>query len=176
MTECVICRKSLTKIQVRKKGRFCGKACQHKGYEGANNWIWKGDGVGYSGLHKWVRRQLGSPKRCEHCHTLRGKLEWANISREYKRETRDWFSLCTKCHRAYDDSLLRGEDALMAKLKEYQVIEILALLNEGNMTQSDIGLLYNVHYSTINKIARGHTWKHLRSLYSAEKRQENRTQ
>jgi len=44
--------------------------------------------VGYSALHKWVRKNLGKPTRCEHCKKdgLRGhKIHWANINHEYRR-------------------------------------------------------------------------------------------
>jgi hypothetical protein len=35
---------------------------------GAHRGNWKGDHVGYIGLHNWVRRWLGVvPKRCEFC-------------------------------------------------------------------------------------------------------------
>jgi hypothetical protein len=32
---------------------------------GVKNPQWKGDDVGYSGLHKWLRKNYGSADRCE---------------------------------------------------------------------------------------------------------------
>ena len=71
--------------------------------QGNKNYRWKGDKVGYSGLHIWIRKMLGSPKYCEHCKTTKAKkFEWANKSHLYKRELTDWIRLCTSCHRIYD--------------------------------------------------------------------------
>ena len=66
---------------------------------------WVGDNVGYSGVHGWVRRQLGTPTKCEHCNKdgLTGrKIGWANVDHTYKRNLDDWIRLCPSCHRKYD--------------------------------------------------------------------------
>lgn len=70
-----------------------------------NAHTWKGDNVGYSGLHMWVRVKLGTPEICEHCSKsgLKGhQIHWANKSGEYKRDIEDWLRLCAKCHLVYD--------------------------------------------------------------------------
>lgn len=68
---------------------------------------WKGEEVGYDALHTWVVRWNGKAIKCEHCkRTDRKKYEWANISREYKRDLQDWIQLCTSCHRRYDYGLV----------------------------------------------------------------------
>ena len=75
----------------------------HQLNEGKRHWAWKGDGVGRGALHDWVKRRLGVPKICELCKTTKAKkYEWANKSREYKRDLSDWTRLCTRCHRKYD--------------------------------------------------------------------------
>lgn len=67
------------------------------------HWAWKGDRVTYSALHSYIRSRLGTPMKCEHCRMEdKKKYEWANISKEYKRDLDDWVRLCTKCHRAFD--------------------------------------------------------------------------
>ncbi len=64
---------------------------------------WKGDKVGYMGLHKWIGRHFGKPKKCEHCGTIAAKkFEWANRTGNYQRGREDWLRLCTRCHRRYD--------------------------------------------------------------------------
>lgn len=75
-----------------------------KGYpRGILSPTWKGDGVGYDGLHKWVKRHLGRPRKCDFCATTEGRFfDWANRSREYKRDLTDWLRLCRKCHKNYD--------------------------------------------------------------------------
>jgi hypothetical protein len=81
---------------------------------GADKPNWKGDAVGYSALHGWVRRQLGRPSNCERCgNTQANRYEWANRSRQYKREVADWERLCVSCHRK--DGYLMGEYAAMRK-------------------------------------------------------------
>lgn len=62
---------------------------------------YKGDEVGYHGLHSWVYRNKGKPILCEHCGG-EDNLQWANRSWKYMRELDDWLSLCVKCHKAYD--------------------------------------------------------------------------
>jgi hypothetical protein len=86
-----------------------------KGYMGANrtsfteestlgdkNNKWKGENVGYYALHGWVYRRLGQPKKCKSCGIKSGRIEWANKSHQYKRDIKDWISLCKKCHGKYD--------------------------------------------------------------------------
>ena len=66
---------------------------------------WKGDDVGYEGLHCWVRKHLGRPDRCEFCgkDKLKDKqIHWANKNHKYKRDLKDWLRLCFQCHREYD--------------------------------------------------------------------------
>jgi hypothetical protein len=78
-------------------------------YREDNSPVWKGDEVGYSGLHMWVRGKLGAhPKFCEFCGIM-GKqngrswsIQWANKSGLYKRNISDWLHLCIKCHHSYD--------------------------------------------------------------------------
>lgn len=93
--------------------KFCSQKCygQYRAitYRGTSHIGWKGDAVGYAGLHKWIGRKLGKPSLCEHCHTTEGRFEWANKSQEYKRDLDDWLRLCVKCHRNYDsDSYIKS--------------------------------------------------------------------
>ena len=76
---------------------------------GGHHHAWKGDQVGYLALHSWVIRNLGQPNRCEHCKSLNAKrYHWANISRQYKRDLKDWIRLCASCHVNFDDSINKG--------------------------------------------------------------------
>lgn len=64
---------------------------------------WKGDKVKYSGLHKWVTKNLGSPNECSVCNCLTKKrYEWASIDHKYKRNLNDWIRVCCSCHYEYD--------------------------------------------------------------------------
>lgn len=77
---------------------------------GEKNHMWKGDEVGYSGVHAWVRSRLGTPQYCAKCQSHEPqRYEWANISGNYKREIDDWIRLCTKCHFLFDGKKLGGD-------------------------------------------------------------------
>ena len=87
-----------------------------------NNPAWKGNNVGYSALHYWVKRHLGIPKFCEHCKVegeylfywkqekleKRWSIQWANKSQQYFRDLSDWLRLCVPCHKKYDSNLNRS--------------------------------------------------------------------
>jgi hypothetical protein len=67
---------------------------------GSSNAKWKGDSVGYFGLHTWIRRRLGDEKRCQECGTDKYKrYHYHNIDGLYKRNLIDWILLCPKCHK-----------------------------------------------------------------------------
>jgi len=78
--------------------RHLGKRTKEK-----NN-KWKGDEVGYHALHDWVRRNYGTPTKCENTHCIKKstKYQWSNISGKYKRDREDWQQLCVSCHKLYD--------------------------------------------------------------------------
>lgn len=67
---------------------------------------WKGNGVGKSGVHDWVRKHKGKPKICIHCGKkrtkVRGSIHWANIDHKYRRKLSDYISLCPRCHKKHD--------------------------------------------------------------------------
>ncbi len=67
---------------------------------------WKGDKVGYYGVHDWITKHYGQPKKCEKCglNDENRKYHWANISLNYLRNRTDWKRLCVSCHRLYDYS------------------------------------------------------------------------
>lgn len=70
---------------------------------------WKGDLAGYTALHVWVKKQKGKPTKCENSNCLglpAGRYEWASLSGECKRDLEDFVSLCTRCHRRYDNGNL----------------------------------------------------------------------
>ena len=98
------------------KAKFCSKDCYsadqkansypgrfQEGHAPVNGGNWRGDEVGYYGIHSWVQKELGSPSECADCgDTSPRRYEWANISREYKRDINDWKRLCRPCHHKFD--------------------------------------------------------------------------
>ena len=71
-------------------------------HTGKRHWNWKGEGVGYSSLHVWVKRHKGKPKKCIFCGENKKRITWANIDHKYKRNLNDFIALCMSCHRKYD--------------------------------------------------------------------------
>ncbi len=70
------------------------------------NGQWKGEDVGYAGIHEWIRNRLIKPLACQDCGEVK-PLDLANISQEYKRELSDWEWLCRKCHMTKDGRINR---------------------------------------------------------------------
>lgn len=77
----------------------CGCVAIEKAKERRNsgNVNWKGDAVGLSALHGWVKRRLQKPNACQKCDSNK-PLDLANISQQYKRDLSDWEWLCRRCH------------------------------------------------------------------------------
>lgn len=69
---------------------------------GERHGLWKGERASYGAIHFWVYRNFGRPTSCEICLENKKRLEWSNISGEYKRVRKDWRQLCVKCHRNID--------------------------------------------------------------------------
>lgn len=73
---------------------------------GKNNPMWKGDGVGYGALHRWVRRNMAKPRLCDICCD-KPPIDLANISptiskATYNRDLSNWQWLCRSCHMRKD--------------------------------------------------------------------------
>jgi hypothetical protein len=109
---CYKCKKIVFRVpyETNYRHNFCSFACKNSFYKtGEKNHNWKGDGVGYIGLHGWVKRNLKKPKKCQDCKKEKG-LDLANISQEYKRDLDDWEWLCRRCHMIKDG---RTKNAIM---------------------------------------------------------------
>lgn len=82
------------------------------GKKNDQNPIWKGEKVGYTALHVWVRKNLGKPKKCSVCNdknTLtkdgRSRIQYANIDGSYKRVLSHYLPMCPSCHKKHDLNL-----------------------------------------------------------------------
>jgi hypothetical protein len=64
---------------------------------------WKGDGVAYSTLHRWLSRIATKTGICSICGTERS-TQWANLSGEYRRDLDDFAEMCVPCHSAFDNA------------------------------------------------------------------------
>jgi NUMOD3 motif-containing protein len=82
------------------------------GITGKSHPCWKGDKVGYSGLHLWIRKYFPKPQKCQMCKEKIPE-DVANITGIYNREFKNWAWFCTKCHYIFDNLLERN-------LKQYR--------------------------------------------------------
>jgi hypothetical protein len=78
-------------------------------YVGADHYLWRGEAVGYGGLHAWVARHKTKTGVCTECgrrvgtERFRG-TQWANISGRYLRDLDDFIELCMSCHARRDQA------------------------------------------------------------------------
>ncbi len=76
-----------------------------------NNPNYKGDKVGYIGIHIWLIKVYGLAKHCEKCLKVGKKknnkwtIEWA-LRHGYvcERKRENFIKLCKSCHRKYDNT------------------------------------------------------------------------
>ena len=71
---------------------------------GKENSNWKGDKVGYHGIHALIKRYLEKTYLCQDC-CKSFSYDLANISGLYKRDLSDWEWLCRRCHMLKDGRL-----------------------------------------------------------------------
>lgn len=88
-------------VEQKKRLNLTGLSLGRKHNEENQNW--KGEFASYSALHYWIYRRLGKASYCtfdiSHIST---RYHWANISKEYRRDIKDFMSLCPSCHYYYD--------------------------------------------------------------------------
>ncbi len=78
--------------------KYCSRECAYASMRLPDNMV-----TNYSTVHSRIKKQYGTPSRCENCgDTTSPKFEWANISGEYRLDRSDWARLCCQCHRRYD--------------------------------------------------------------------------
>lgn len=66
---------------------------------------YKGDKVGYSGLHRWLNKEFKDISVCEskECKNISKKLHWAlKKGCTYQRKRENFLRLCASCHKIYD--------------------------------------------------------------------------
>lgn len=119
-SDCDKCGKRLTRFNKRGRCRPCwmmgnnkpalarwkGHVKKAKGQgkaSGEHHSRWKGDNVGYSALHRYVRKIKPEPDLCECCNE-RPPKDLANKG-TYDRNPDNWEYLCRKCHTNKDGRL-----------------------------------------------------------------------
>lgn len=98
-----------------KTGRFLkgnvsfSKLNPEKMPRGKGHPLWKGEKVGYRGLHYWLHREKGVPKKCIDCKATsdQRKIQWSNVDGKYHRHIDDYVGRCASCHKIHDLKLKR---------------------------------------------------------------------
>ena len=126
---CEVCKKEYrVKHSVAYRRKHCSKKCKaifdsqrmkgnvlnNGSRKGERNNLWRGNDVGYGGVHKWVRKYYGVPKKCELCGTSTVPVgykekyffQWSSKTGKYNRLRETWWTLCVKCHEKYDREIL----------------------------------------------------------------------
>lgn len=62
----------------------------------------------YAGLHDKMRRLVKKPNYCPICNEIK-KLEIASINHTYTENIKDWFWLCSSCHKVMDITIKKLE-------------------------------------------------------------------
>lgn len=93
---CLICNKQL--------GDYRSRYCKSHSKKSEKNPQWKGNKVGYTALHNWIKSRLSKPQLCENCKKQK-PYDLANKSGNYKRDINDWKWLCRRCHMKEDGRL-----------------------------------------------------------------------
>jgi len=90
-------RKKRTNYKSDRKWAHNNKEYYKKYMNNLNNKIREKLGIGYVGLHKWVRNHKPKPSRCSACGE-KGYLELHCIDHDYTRVLTKWIYVCKKCH------------------------------------------------------------------------------
>lgn len=147
--KCFCCNKIINK----RNNKFCSRKCANTkknnpmfGKRGNKSPSWKGDNIGYSAIHSWVRKNKSKIDACEKCHKNR-KLEISNISGKYKRDIDDYEWLCIPCHRNKDN-----KNGFIAKVTAVIIKKIKEDYKIGIFYQRELAKKYNLNQSTISRI------------------------
>ena len=81
----------------KEKVSIAQKTRSHENQRGPAHGMWKGDEVGLTALHDWVKLRLPRPDKCQKCGGDE-PLDLHNTDKKYTRDLTKWIYLCKKCH------------------------------------------------------------------------------
>ena len=81
----------------------------HADFSDEKHPMWRGDNIGYTQLHTWVRNKLGKATKCGKCG-IKGlsRYHWSHEDHNYSRDLTKYKQLCPACHGKHDRQL-RGK-------------------------------------------------------------------
>ena len=104
---CVCGNKGIIEGSCLKRGNSSSCGCYQKERirRGDRHYLWKTEGLGYFGIHKWLRKYFGYATKCENFNCL-GKsitFQWALMrGKKHERKRENYIQLCRSCHNSYD--------------------------------------------------------------------------
>lgn len=158
-------------FRLRSDQTHCSTACALKGKprpgrvrSGEDNHNWRGEDVGYHGMHIRVRKQRGKADRCERCGAIDPALnyDWASLV-DNPRNVDDFEPMCRSCHRKFDAERDRqrpgwqGRQSSRIKLTA-DIVREAKTLRAGGMTYEELAARYGVSAVAISNAVRGKTW------------------
>ena len=95
-------KEKMRQVNLGKKLSEATKEKLKKANTGEKSGKWKGDNVGYEGVHAWIRKHKGKASlyKCIDCGEQ--AKDWSNVDHSYKRNLEDYQPRCIGCHRKYD--------------------------------------------------------------------------
>lgn len=115
--------------------------------QGYKNGKWKGDNVGYKGLHQWIAKRKPKPEFCEKCQKV-PPYDLANISGQYKRDINDFEWLCRKCHIESDGRILILQTYHKLNTKNIDLNKLQRLYQQ-NKKLKQMGNYFGISHSSI---------------------------
>ena len=150
---CLDCKKEFKVKNYKKNAKYCSRKCYGKNWTGHFYGIkikkgehfnsetefkkgrkgdrnekhpqWKGDNVGYGGIHTWLRINFGNPYKCENVdclHKISKRFEWALIKgKKCERKRENFMQMCVSCHRKYDMTEKKRLNMANAQLNRWKI-------------------------------------------------------
>lgn len=112
---------TIQKISEAAKGRIHTEETKRKigmAMQNEKHWNWKGDDIGYAGVHRRVKKKFPKSELCMICKE-NPATELANITGIYKDENKNWVWSCHRCNLIYDNV---GRRAWITRKKKYLVV------------------------------------------------------
>lgn len=124
------------------------------------------DVLTYSGIHKWIARVAGQPKKCEECgDTSDRKYQWADLSGNlYGKFTKDranWKRMCIPCHKKFDTQgvNMAKRKPIVQKNKRNKVVKVFTGAVEASKETGVLITAINNNIHGRSKTAGGFIWE-----------------
>jgi len=138
-----------------------------------------------SHCHYYLNSKFGKPKTCDNpdCNGKCKTYDWCKkTDSEYTCNRDDYLRMCRSCHRKYDmtDEKLEqakknlywvtgkkvkyavGERCPKTKLNAKQVVEIRKEYKLGNIFQKDLGARYGISQRAVCSVVNRLSWRHIK--------------